>query len=209
MNASCWQCGAAVFGAFFCPSCDTLQKPSHDYFSIFGLERKLSLDNAALQQRYYELTRRLHPDRFTRRSQRERDYSLEISSVLNDAYRVLRDPVARAEYVLKQEGLDLSGQRSKDVPQELLEEVFELNMALEELRQGDAQARERLEQAGEKFRQIRREIDAQLEQLFSQFDQGGGRKTLEKIRSVLNRRRYIQNLVVEVEKELAGANALT
>src|SRR3954471_2124354 len=118
-----------------------------DYYQFFGLERALSLDTDELQKRFYALSRQLHPDRFTLRSAEERQYSLDATALLNDGYRVLRDPLQRAEYVLKQEGFDIGEQRGKDVPPELLEEVFELNMALEELRKGHAGARPQLEQA--------------------------------------------------------------
>jgi molecular chaperone HscB len=173
-----------------------------DYFRAFGLAPKLSLDAAGLQKRFYELSRKLHPDRFAGKPRAEQDAALEASSVLNDAYRVLRDPVSRAEYLLKQEGFDIGEQRSKDVPPELLEEVFELNMALEELRHGDEDARGPLEQARARFIEMRDGIDGELAALFAVYD-AGDREALAKIRAVLNRRRYIRNLVNEVEKELA------
>ncbi len=81
----------------------------------------------------------------------ERQRALDMSSALNDAYRTLRDPIKRAQYLLSLEGFDIGEQRSKDVPPELLEEVFELNMALEEMRGGDDSARPQLEQAREEF----------------------------------------------------------
>lgn len=205
----CWQCGSAVEAVLFCGSCGALQKPVADYFAFFGLERKLQIDPAGLQTSFYALSRKLHPDRFTRKPERERAYSLEATSILNDGYRVLRDPVARAEYVLKQEGFDIGEQRSKDVPPELLEEVFELNMAIEELRHGDEDAREPLQQAQARFATMQREVDGQLETLSGQFDQSQDRAVLHQIRGVLNRRRYIRNLAGEVEKELARAGQTT
>src|SRR3954462_14290203 len=102
---------------------------SSDYFQFFGIEPKLVLDTDALQKRFYELSRLLHPDRYSKKSPEEQQYSLDATALLNDAYRVLRDPLQRAEYVLKQAGFEIGEQRSKDVPPELLEEVFELNMA--------------------------------------------------------------------------------
>ena len=78
-----------------------------DYYSFFGLERKLTLDGAALQKRFYELSREFHPDRFAQKPAEERLKAEESSAILNDGYRVLRDFVQRAEYVLKQEGFDV------------------------------------------------------------------------------------------------------
>ena len=126
----CWQCGHPSEHSLFCQFCDSLQRPSADYFKFLGMRPKLSLDAAALQKRFYDLSRLLHPDRYTRKSATERQYSLEATAILNDAYRVLRDPVSRAEYVLKQSGFESSEPRSRSIAPELIEEVFELNMAL-------------------------------------------------------------------------------
>jgi len=201
--SNCWQCGQPAGRQLFCPACQSLQPPPKDYFALLGLERKLKLDTNRLQQRFYELSRLLHPDRFMRKPEREREYSLDASSILNDAYRTLKDPVKRAQYVLSQEGFDIGEQRSKDVPPELLEEVFELNMALEEMRGGDDSARPQLEQAEKSFSNMLGETDQQLESLFEQYDATGSRETLSQIRGVLNRRKYILNLLGEVGKELA------
>jgi len=186
----------------FCPSCNSLQPPPTDYYVLMGLERKLALDLDALQRRFYELSRLLHPDRFMRKPEVERQYSLDAASVLNDAYRTLKDPVKRAQYLLSQEGFDIGEQRSKDVPPELLEEVFELNMALEEMRSGDAGARPQLEQAESNLTRMLADVDAELQTLFAAYDQSPDRDTLAKIRATLNRRKYIQNLVHEVHKTL-------
>lgn len=189
--------------ALFCPACQTLQPPPQDYYALLGLPRKLQLSGDELQRRFYELSRQLHPDRFMRKPERERQYSLDASSILNDAYRALKDPVKRAQYVLSQEGFDVGEQRSKDVPPELLEEVFELNMALEEMRGGDDSARPQLETAEKNFTNMLSEVDRQLENLFEQYDSSPSRDKLSEIRGVLNRRKYIQNLVDEVHKSLA------
>lgn len=199
---NCWQCGHRAESSVFCCFCNALQPPIPDYYRFFGLERKLHLDAGDLQQRFYRMSRLLHPDRYLRRTQTERQYSLEATAILNDAFRVLRDPVARAEYVLKDLGFSGGEQRSKDVPPELLEEVFELNMALEELRGGDASLRPQLEEARTRFLALQASIDEELDRLFRLHDATGERDLLARIRSALDRRRYIQNLVREVEKEL-------
>ncbi len=200
----CWQCGTPSEDSLFCRYCDSLQKPLVDYFRFFGVERKLDLDASDLQQRFYRLSRLLHPDRYTRKTAREQEYSLEATAILNDAYRTLRNPVARAEYVLKQAGFETTEPRSKNVDPELLEEVFELNIALEELRGGDESARPDLEVARDKFTAMRNKADRELHDLFEEYDSTNAKEILSQIRSVLDRRRYIQNLVSEVERELAA-----
>lgn len=173
-----------------------------DYYQLLGIPRSLNLSLDALQQRFYALSRELHPDRFMRKPEAERQQALENSSALNDAYRTLKDPIKRAQYVLAQEGFDIGEQRSKDVPPELLEEVFELNMALEEIRGGDESARPQLEEAEKNFTSMLGEADDQLQALFEKYDGAPNREILGEIRGVLNRRKYILNLVNEVQKTL-------
>ncbi len=174
---------------------------SPDYFEFFGLPHSLSIDAADLEKRYYQLSRKWHPDLFARRSEAEKQQALDNTALLNDAYRTLKDPVRRAEYALTAAGMDAAEQKSGKVPPELLEEVFELNMALEELRSGDEDARPQLEEARTKFLDMRAGIDAELERKFTEGDQA-----LPEIRAILNRRNYIRNLISEVEKTLNAAN---
>ncbi|MBV9303026.1 MAG: Fe-S protein assembly co-chaperone HscB [Acidobacteriaceae bacterium] len=182
-----------------------------DFYEFFGIERRLTLDTGALQKRFYELSRQWHPDRFSRKSAEEQLQALDATAILNDGYRTLRDPVKRAEYLLTEEGFPIGEQRSRDVPPELLEEVFELNMMLEELKQGDASARPQLENARENFVGLRMGIDSELMALFAKYDAAEpqsetAKQALHEIRSVLNRRRYIENLIRDVDKALdAGA----
>ncbi len=193
-DRTCWNCGAAE-PARFCSTCKALQPPATDYFEFFEVPRALTLDGKALEKRFYALSRQLHPDLFSRRGPREQEYSLEATSILNDAYRVLKDPAARALYVLKQQGFDTAEQGMKDVPPELLEEVFDLNMALEELRTGDADALPQLESSRQRFENMRTQIDSELQQQFTAWDTSHSREALNETRALLNRRKYITNLI--------------
>jgi molecular chaperone HscB len=176
-----------------------------DYFETLGIRRGLNLSVDDLQQRYYRLSRELHPDRFMNKPPAEQQRALDMSSTLNDARRTLQDPIKRANYLLSLEGFDIGEQKSKDVPPELLEEVFELNMALEEMRSGDDSARPQLEQAESNFTGMLANIDNQLQSLFEQYDRAPAREALAEIRGVLNRRKYIQNLLSEVHSELTAS----
>src|SRR5260370_31601281 len=147
-SAKCWSWG--TMGAVqFCSACGKVQPPVPvDYFTLFGFPRKLNLDAAELEKEFYALSRRLHPDVFGQAGDQERAWRLEQSSMLNDAYRTLKDPIQRTEYLLRLEGIELEEQskqatekaratgelKKQVVPPDLLEEVFELNMHLEELR---------------------------------------------------------------------------
>src|SRR6266550_5358243 len=148
VTQSCWSCGA-MRTAYFCKACGKVQPATPvDYFTFFGLPRKLNVDLAALEKDFYLLSRKLHPDVVAQGSRMEQEWSLQQSSLLNDAYRTLKDPVRRTEYLLRIEGVELEEQskaasdkarntgeaKKQIVPPDLLEEVFELNMQLEELR---------------------------------------------------------------------------
>src|SRR5271163_3961169 len=108
-------------------------RPPSNYFDFFGLPHKLNLDSKDLESRFYALSKQWHPDRFARAGPDERRISEDATATLNDGYRTLKEPVSRAEYLLKEHGFDVGEQKSGNVPPELLEEVFELNMALEEI----------------------------------------------------------------------------
>jgi len=168
------------------------------FYDALGLEPRLALDPDDLKKRFYDRSRQWHPDRFSRGTSEEKQKSEEMTAMLNDAFRALRDPVSRAGYFLSESGLELA----KEVPPELLEEVFELNMALEELRSGDESARSQLVSAQERFTGMLSDADASLGWLFARHDDKPERGVLDQIRAVLNRRKYASNLLRDVEKEL-------
>ena len=176
---------------------------TRDYFEIFGLPRNLFIDAKDLEMRFYALSRKVHPDLYARKSRAEQEEALDASAILNDAYRTLRDPIARAMYLLKQEGFDIGEQGTKDVPPELLEEVFELNMALEEVQSGDADAAGQIESARERFEGMRDEIDKEIGEKFAEWDSGHDRNTLAAIRGLLNHRKYVTNLIARTTEATA------
>jgi len=192
----------------------TTQSKTVDYFTIFGLPRKLWIEMSALEQKFLQMSWKLHPDNFVNASEEERDLSLKRSSELNDAYRTLRDPVGRVEYLLGIEGARKEGEHKQQAPPELLEEVFELNESLDELREAKAAGNDlaalksRLEVAEKNFQQKLGEVDAQLQTAAREWDtalqadSGTRKKIMAKLNELLNRRSYIRNLVANVQKEL-------
>jgi len=218
---ACWECQARLADAHFCPACGKIQRQlsETDYFSFFGLLRKLDLDLAKLEQQFYELSWKLHPDNFSQASAYERQLSLEKSALLNDAYRTLRDPIARALYLLGLEGVRRSGEGKPQAPPELLEEVFELNEYLEELRRAkgagaDAdeltELRQRLQGATQTFEGKLAELEAELLACFRAWDvlldagapEAERKAKLNLMSEILNRHSYIHNLVRNVRAEL-------
>ncbi|HEX8817572.1 MAG TPA: Fe-S protein assembly co-chaperone HscB [Terriglobales bacterium] len=228
-GTGCWSCGD-MRAAQFCCACGKVQPPRPvDYFAFFELPRKLHVDVAQLEQDFYELSRRLHPDLAARADQREQDWSLEQSSLLNDAYRTLKDPIRRTHYLLQLEGIQLEEQskaatekaraageiKKQVVPPDLLEEVFELNMQLEELRQMKKAGEDDpalIEEVGRQKLELEEKNEALLDELkkyWAEWDKlvGSGsaeerKKTLDQMVDALNRRNYIRNLVRDVNEVL-------
>jgi molecular chaperone HscB len=208
-------------GASFCPACGKIQPlpAGADYFAYFGLPRKLWMGMDGLEQKFLQLSWKLHPDNFVNLPEREKEISLQRSSMLNDAYRVLRDPVSRIEYLLGLEGMRKEGQHKQQAPPELLEEVFELNESLDELREARSAGANlnalstKLRGAETNFGEKLHEVDAELQTAARQWDAALGANAsdsdreavLQRLNELLNRRSYIRNLVAGVEKELAGA----
>lgn len=171
-----------------------------DYFELFGLELKLRIDPADLEQRFYRLSRQLHPDRYMRAIPAERERAEQASAALNDAYRILRNPLTRAEYLLERRGLNASAGRQ--TPAELLHTVFELNENLERFQGGDTSVRPELQEASEQLLAVLGQADAELETLFGDFD-AGAPGAAARIRAVLDRRRFVSNLVAQLGRALA------
>jgi molecular chaperone HscB len=224
-SANCRNCSAPTGGAQFCPACGKIQPLPRgtDYFAFFGLPRKLTLDLEHLEQRFHSLSWKLHPDHFARASEDERQLSLERSSQLNDAYRTLRDQVARVEYLLSLAGMRKEGQKKQQAPPELLEEVFELNESLDELRDARTSGgtaatmsglRAKLETAQHKFESSLASVDQELARVSTEWDaaldsgadEAARKKLMEKMNEVLNRRSYIRNLVNGVRQELVTSD---
>jgi molecular chaperone HscB len=106
---------------------------SRDFFEVLGVPRKFHLPTEELEKRYLALSKELHPDRFAKASPRERLTAVQKTTELNDAWRVLRDRVKRAEYLLKSEGLDVADEKnSVKASPALLGEMMELNEELSE-----------------------------------------------------------------------------
>jgi molecular chaperone HscB len=190
--------------------------PKGDHFSLLGLPRKLWIEMSSLERKFLQLSWKLHPDNFVKAASDEQERALKQSSQLNDAYRVLRDPVARVEYLLELEGARKDGEQKQQAPPELLEEVFELNESLDELREakdsgGDlASLKSKLESAQKNFQEKLAEVDAELHTAAKQWDAAmdanagdcDRKAIMVRLNELLNRRSYIRNLVNNVQKEL-------
>jgi len=219
----CRNCGGgAPVDVHFCPQCTqilTLNRHG-DYFRFMGVPRRLNLDAAELEQRFRTLSRQFHPDYFYNASPAERRASLERSSYLNDAYRTLRNPIARAEYLLGLEGFAARNQQeggNAKVPAALLEEVFALNEELDEVRELRTNGappdawKARLERARAPIDAKQAAHEADLQDLSARWDALGDnvgadgcerQAILAALRDCVLERNYINNLLEGIEREL-------
>ncbi len=105
-----------------------------NYFELFGLPVTFDLDGNALTERYRDLQKVFHPDRFASASDQERRLSLQQAAQINSAYDTLRDPLARARYLLTLQGLEYNDESSTISDMEFLEEQMELRERLADIR---------------------------------------------------------------------------
>jgi len=217
----CRDCGGgAPVDVHFCPQCTKILSLGRhgDYFAFLGLPHRLTLETAEIERRFRALSRQFHPDFFYNATPAERMASLERSSYLNDAYRTLRDPVTRLQYVLQIEGLSPASpaDASRQVPPSLLEEVFALNEELDEVRAARTAGapanvwQGRLERARGPVDAKRREHEAQLQELAARWDtladrprdDADRREVLRALGDRFLERTYINNLLAGIEREL-------
>ncbi|MGD0519687.1 MAG: Fe-S protein assembly co-chaperone HscB [Terracidiphilus sp.] len=232
---ACWSCSIGHNDStLFCPHCSKIQPPpGGDFFQVFGLQRRFAIDLSALEHEFHRLSRKVHPDRFARAGENERQWSLADTALLNDAYRTLKDSLHRTEYLLKLEGAEIGpdlspesaaparrgeadGKDRKDpsrVPADLLEEVFDLNIQLEEMRMARKTGEEEpelqasLEQAKRKFDGLLDEVDQDLRVQWQAWDEGdaAARHAAQRTMvALLHRRRYLSNLVRDVTETLGA-----
>lgn len=213
-RSMCWHCQSEVTGEYFCERCVKVQPVSKetDYFTCLGFPRRLMLDPQKLEAKFYELSRTFHPDFYQTKSTDEQAISLSNAAVLNTAYRTLRDPIQRAEYLLALETGSVKDIRTSP-PADLFEEILELQDTLEEYRASDRDSDQghRLRatlQTEQNALELRKEgMESQLRQLFADWDklQDAGEATslarverdriLKQMRDLLSHRTYINNIV--------------
>jgi molecular chaperone HscB len=174
-----------------------------DYFEVFGLPRALAIDPAALEKTFHQLSRKYHPDYFTTAPESERVQAVRMTALINDAYRTLRHPVGRVEYLIGLEGFKADGSK---VPQSLLMEVFEINEQLEEVKAGRASI-EQIDSLRALIKEKRAQFDSELQKASDEWDQllksgapeSERKDQLKKLTEILSESSYIRNLERELE----------
>ena len=201
----CWHCGGPVGAVLVCPTCGAIHPhpESLDYFAVLELPRRLQLNESELPDRFHRLSRRVHPDFYQTKSSREQALSLAASARLNQAYRTLRDPIERLAYLIRLE----TGQKeiAAKAPNELLEEIFDLQELLEEYRgRKESGAAERLRDAQAKLRTRLARLDAELAQLAAEWDRTTQPSVIAALQDRLAGRQYLMNTIEDITLTLEG-----
>ncbi|GMV51946.1 Fe-S protein assembly co-chaperone HscB [Nitrospirales bacterium NOB] len=214
-RSMCWHCQSEVTGEYFCDRCVKVQPLSKelDYFTCLGLPRFLTIDASSLENKFYEMSRSFHPDFYQTKTDTERTISLGNSALLNTAYRTLKDPIQRAEYLVRLEAGAAKEIRNSP-PADLFEEILSLQDDLEEFRAAATQPSTDLTELKAKLQSDRetlegrqQDMESKLFDLFETWDrlQRQGEPTeavrakkeavLKEMRELLSNRTYVRNIV--------------
>ena len=214
-RSMCWHCQSDIGGEYFCGQCVKVQPLSKDidYFTCLALPRKLNIDTVSLEAKFYEMSRAFHPDFYEGKSEMERAVSLANSSILNQAYRTLKDPIQRVEYLLR-----LEAGSAKDIPgkapTDLFETLLEIQEHLEELQAAKAQNNPsvvkriatQLKSERSMLEAKRSALERRLAELFHVWDRlvektrdqplkNEKEQTLKQMREILSQRTYLNTML--------------
>jgi len=218
-RSMCWHCQSEVTGEYLCGQCVKVQPLSKglDYFACFKLPRLLNIDEQELERIYYDLSRTFHPDFYSTKDDSEKAISLGNSAFLNSAYRTLKDPIQRVEYLIRLEAGAVKDIRSNP-PADLFEEILELQEDLESFRSLSSpedsiersELREKLQCAREHLEDRQAKMETALWEKSHEWDQVQTANSdpdeardqknvvLRSMQEILSNRTYICNMVKEL-----------
>lgn len=211
MNIECPHCVSSVSAGEFCPNCGKiLPAAERSYFEVLGYDKEiLNLDLADLEKRFFALSRKLHPDRFAAKSPLEVELSHEHSSAINNAYRTLKDPVARAKYIVELK-LGSIEEKSAKVPPEMADLFFEVQDHLDAIREADGERPEsavkEVESAQRDLIEKVRDLDSRLQSEFIQYDTTQDENTVKRMKDILSERSYIKSFLRQIESVLQNTS---
>jgi len=169
-------------------------QPTRNHFELFDLPVAFDVDGETLSLRYRDLQRAVHPDRYANASDRERRLAVQQAANINEGYRVLRDPLARARYLLELKGVALDDTDTAMDPAFLMEQM-ELREALGEVR-GAQDPFAALNAVRDDIERHERELMQALAALFARDDAG----SLEQAREQVRKLQFMNRLLDEVER---------
>ena len=218
-RSMCWHCQSEVKGEYLCGQCVKVQPLSKDldYFTCMGLPRLLNIEGENLEQTFYELSRTFHPDFYSTKDENEKAISLGNSALLNTAYRTLKDPIQRAEYLVRLEAGAVKEIRANP-PADLFEEILELQEDLEEFRTRSSEEdsgqsnrlRQKLQSDRETLERRQKQLEESLFEKFTAWDTLQGQApdstamrsekdaVLGEMREILSNRTYVCNILTDL-----------
>jgi molecular chaperone HscB len=206
---NCVHCLHAIEGMpEFCPFCNRILPAVADRtpYQVLGYEREhLNVDLQDLEKRLFELSKKFHPDRFAGKSSEEIQLSHDHSSAINNAYRILKNPISRAKYAVERE-LGSIEEKSASVPSDMADLFFEIHDHLDTIRESDGNppqdALHTVEQAEVELREKVRLLEQDLKEKFSRYDEKPGREWIEQMKVILSHRSYIQSFLRQIDNTL-------
>ncbi|MBC8213633.1 MAG: Fe-S protein assembly co-chaperone HscB [Candidatus Marinimicrobia bacterium] len=206
MNSkSCWKCKSLIEEfRHFCAECDTIQPPSEEnFYKFMRFEKKLGICTATLQNRYYELSRKFHPDYYQNKSSQELTFALKYSSILNRAYFTLKNPIARVRYLMMLEGIH-ENRDSGSIPVKFAEDIFEIQDCLMEYKSNpESHCEDELQNHHQKLKLDIDEIDQHIHKYFQNYDASENDKekldVLNNISLLLTDRNYLDKMKTELD----------
>lgn len=210
IDVTCWKCATWTGNDVACRSCGNFQPydTKIDYFRAMGIPVRLNLDQGQLRGRFYALSRALHPDNFAGRTPEEVRVATQNAAVLNQAYRTLREPMARAAYFV-----DLHGTREFKAAPALLLELMEAKELTDEIRSGSPEPWriQGLTESLDDFRERVRRLDQELHEAFAAWDALGDEpaaeqraRIIDQLRDNLGVRKYYANIVRDITEALGA-----
>jgi molecular chaperone HscB len=200
----CRSCQQEAGPGPLCSGCGAIQPLSGaaNPFAVLGFPETFRLDPNELEERFKDLSRKLHPDRFAQRSPAERRLSLEWTTAVNDAHRALKDPARRAAFLLERHGIPWEGAAGASAAQrrlspEHLEEVLERREALAEARR--ARDLERVRRMALEAKSRVNETLRRISALFEQWEESRSPELLDQAGAALSMLKYDLRFQEEVE----------
>ena len=172
------------------------------YFALLGLPERYALDLQELERSFHQLSRLLHPDRFGNAAPAERRLAIQRTTLVNDACRALKDPLRRAEYLLRREGIaEATGKAPQDpaLLQKILEGREQVMELKERVRAGEPSALHELGRFRAESQEKLRGLYDELGALFRAYDDGDRRQAVAAVMAIVARIRYHAGIKQELD----------
>ncbi|MEI7432210.1 MAG: Fe-S protein assembly co-chaperone HscB [Betaproteobacteria bacterium] len=167
-----------------------------DHFSLFELPQVFRIDTVVLDKRYRDIQAQVHPDRFANAGDAERRLSLQWATQVNEAYKSLKTPLLRAQYLLTLAGHELDTYNNTAMPSEFLIEQMEWREAVVEARMAREQIG--LEQL---YHRVKQRIKKRYEELASLLDdQHDYVEAADRVRRLM----FLEKLLFEIDDAMAA-----